>query len=763
MTFSKALSVPAGCCLVLLFAASFLPPSRTGGSPSGMKASPADFDTIRTDLRDYIWPTNASTRVTSTFAEYRTAHFHGGIDISTNGQPGYPVFAVRDGYVYRVHIMPTGFGKMLFIRHNDGYYSTYAHLKGFNSAITAAVREAQYKRGTYEIDLYPSPHQMPVRKGETVAFSGNTGYGPPHLHFEIRDEHLNPLNPLLCANYAVTDNIPPRIRRVMIAPLTFNSTVDNSTAVKFLSRFPGRGGNLRIPQTIHVRGEIGFGVETIDRSEGSWNKKGVHGLDFFLDDSLVYTMRLDRLPAEETKLIDLHYDYPSIYRGHGKFQKLYIDKGNTLPFYKKMPEGSGVISTEQLKEGEHPFRIVCLDLSGNRTELAGTLLVNHAPVIRVGRTSGAEILLEGEHLESVDRCLVWGKKNFASEWSQHTLGKGRFERTHDGLLLPVDMKSYEVLKIIAESDHGIRSEPVFYFLQKPQNGHTAVNIGKEVFNDYVRVVVTTPGVFTEPPVLVVQEGPSSQKVRLQAVDLCKYTGAFLPSPSFAGERTLKVEAQVNGAPSGTETTLELFSIPENASGRINTGHGGMVLSYDSGAVFRPVHIEVDETSGGNSPIFQLSPADVLLDRGVTVSLPCPAGGRTDHLGLYFRTTGGWMFQTADRDSGGRTFSASFTRTLGDVALFHDAEPPSIGRLRVVCRGGKPSISFRYHDNLSGVDTDEIKMYIDGTLVIPEVDGEHHNVRYEAADRLGRGRHLLHLTMKDRTKNESTFDRNFTVR
>ena len=39
----------------------------------------------------YIWPTDASTRITSEFAEYRSMHFHGGIDISTNGAKGYKV------------------------------------------------------------------------------------------------------------------------------------------------------------------------------------------------------------------------------------------------------------------------------------------------------------------------------------------------------------------------------------------------------------------------------------------------------------------------------------------------------------------------------------------------------------------------------------------------------------------------------------------------------------------------------------------------
>ena len=39
------------------------------------------YDTIRTDLADYAWPTDAGHIVTSCFGEYRRTHFHGGIDI----------------------------------------------------------------------------------------------------------------------------------------------------------------------------------------------------------------------------------------------------------------------------------------------------------------------------------------------------------------------------------------------------------------------------------------------------------------------------------------------------------------------------------------------------------------------------------------------------------------------------------------------------------------------------------------------------------
>ncbi|MGB5875120.1 MAG: hypothetical protein WBH56_15480, partial [Bacteroidota bacterium] len=68
------------------------------------------YDSIRTDLSDYLWPTDASNTITSTFGEFRRTHFHAGIDIRTHDRTGFPVFASRDGYVSRIWASPNGYG-----------------------------------------------------------------------------------------------------------------------------------------------------------------------------------------------------------------------------------------------------------------------------------------------------------------------------------------------------------------------------------------------------------------------------------------------------------------------------------------------------------------------------------------------------------------------------------------------------------------------------------------------------------------------------
>ncbi len=720
------------------------------------------FDSVHIPQQQYIWPTDASRRVTSSFAEYRTTHFHGGIDISTNGVKGYNVVAVRDGYVYKVRITPNGYGKMLFIKHDDGYISVYAHLEGFNDEITKVVRAEQYRRGTYAIDLLFDKSAVPVKQGDVVAYSGDSGFGPPHLHFEIRDENLNPVNPMLFKSYKVVDDIPPFIRRVMIAPLTYNSTIDNNTQPKFLSRFPRQKHLLSIPQTFRLHGRIGFAVDAEDRSDGMWNNTGIHRMEMFIDDSLAFAMELDHVPADETKQIDLAYDYPAIAHGHGKFQKLYVDTGNELPFYFGKPAGTGVINTEQLSEGTHAYRILCYDINGNHVELHGSFLANHKPELVIHHVDNENIIVGGTDLSSIVKCYVYGKRAFQSTWTQHTLVNNKFELNGSEITLPVAATPYDVVKIIAETKWGSQSSPLFYFVKKPLGPARDVHIDNEIFNDHVKFTVTTPGVFTETPLLSVKEGNTSHPVLLEAIDVNKYTGSYMPSNFNMEDCPVEVTAEVNGKPASAHSEIPMCIIPATKAGNFSINNN-LIISYDSGAVYQPLCLQINSENEHRTTVYTLEPDDVLLDGGITVSLPVPQDIEQHKYGLYFRGNAGWVFQTARPDSNRKTFSTTLRRMLGEVAVLSDDAPPTFGRARITTRRSRLYVSFRYFDNLSGVDPDEIKMYLDGTLVIPEIDGEHRLVSYQGEESLNKGKHLLRIVMKDRAGNAGELSRSLTVR
>lgn len=133
--------------------------------------------------------------VTGGYGEVRSNHFHAGWDFSTGGRVGRPVRAPLAGSVERVRASGIGYGRSLYLRGDDGRLLVFGHLDAFAPALAAHVDSAQRAGGRYEQDLWPAPGRFGFAAGETIAWTGESGAGPPHLHVEIRhaDFAMHPL------------------------------------------------------------------------------------------------------------------------------------------------------------------------------------------------------------------------------------------------------------------------------------------------------------------------------------------------------------------------------------------------------------------------------------------------------------------------------------------------------------------------------------------------------------------------------------------
>ena len=151
-------------------------------------------------------PLDFETTLSGSFAEMRRNHFHGGLDLRTNGEENKPVYSIDDGYVARISISRTGYGKCAFINHPNGYTSVYGHLNGFVPKLDSMLKAKQYGEKKYEVELILDSTQYPVKKGEQFAISGNTGAsGGPHVHFELRNTQTGAMrNPLLLKNNPIS-------------------------------------------------------------------------------------------------------------------------------------------------------------------------------------------------------------------------------------------------------------------------------------------------------------------------------------------------------------------------------------------------------------------------------------------------------------------------------------------------------------------------------------------------------------------------------
>jgi murein DD-endopeptidase MepM/ murein hydrolase activator NlpD len=162
------------------------------------------------------------------FGEYRSNHFHGGLDLGTGGEVGRPVLAPLPGWIERVRASGAGYGRSLYLHGEDGRLLVFGHLDAFAAPIAAYVAAAQESTGQYEVDLWPEAGRFRVSAGERIAWTGESGAGGPHLHIEVRrgDMAYHPLR----AGLVIADSSAPTLVSVTLEPLDEASWVERSAA-----------------------------------------------------------------------------------------------------------------------------------------------------------------------------------------------------------------------------------------------------------------------------------------------------------------------------------------------------------------------------------------------------------------------------------------------------------------------------------------------------------------------------------------------------
>lgn len=354
----------------------------------------------------YLWPTNASNYMSSSFAETRSAHFHAALDIGTWGQTGYQVYASRDGIVHKVGVGPRGYGNVIHLKHDDGSFSLYAHLKDFVPEIRSVVDSIRFSHNysfTFNEEL--ENHNIRFKQGDLIGISGDTGVGPPHLHFELRTPSGLPFNPLL-TNISIPDAIPPRFVALSVEPISPDALVEGEKGI-FQKKVIRSGTEYQFG-TIAVKGSVGLGIDVFDQANGANNVYAVYDLRLKVNGELYFQSRVDSFSYNDTHQMFLDRVYPILRDSGRSFQRLYVKDSNRLPFYVQTGH-SGVIN---LPPGRHHFEIIAQDFFGNTSRADGHLLfeedeflasnrnITNKTLPKIPSNSSAALSLSGWHWNS---------------------------------------------------------------------------------------------------------------------------------------------------------------------------------------------------------------------------------------------------------------------------------------------------------------------------------------------------------------------------
>ncbi len=311
------------------------------------------------------------------FGECRPGHFHSGTDIKTLGKENQPVHAAADGYISRIKMEKGGFGHGIYITHPNGYTTLYAHLNDFVPAIQKYVRKEQYAKKRWDVDLQFTPDQFPVKKGQQIAWSGNTGASTaPHLHFEIRDAKTeHPLNPELFG-LPIIDHIAPVPAEAAIYDMGTSIYEQDPVIVKLKKKdnaytlFKTNAERYAVKNdTLLVSGtSIGIGLNVDDYMNGSDNTIAFLTAKLYLDDSLQTEITLDDIGYDETRYINAYADYKTHEQKGRWIQCLFKLPGNHLDkIYTCLNAKKGALDIAD--NAVHQIKIVVTDDRDNTTDV----------------------------------------------------------------------------------------------------------------------------------------------------------------------------------------------------------------------------------------------------------------------------------------------------------------------------------------------------------------------------------------------------------
>lgn len=314
-------------------------------------------------------PLNIPIYLAGNFGECRPGHFHSGTDIKTNGKEGQPVYVAADGYISRIKMEKGGFGHAIYVTHPEGYTTLYAHLSTFVPKLQSYLREHQYAKERWDVDLQLSPSEFPVKKGQQIAWSGNTGASTaPHLHFEIRDTKTeHPLNPEMFG-LPIVDNIAPQPKAIAIYNLD-ESIYEQDPQIISLKK-AGAIYALVGKDTLRTEATLaGIGINVDDFMNGSDNTIAFYTAALYMDDSIQAEVRLDDIGYDETRYVNAYADYKTHELKKEWFQCLFRLPGNALGhIFENMNSKNGGLTISDNQT--HKIKIRITDDKGNMTELA---------------------------------------------------------------------------------------------------------------------------------------------------------------------------------------------------------------------------------------------------------------------------------------------------------------------------------------------------------------------------------------------------------
>ena len=724
--------------------------------------------------------------MSSVFGDYRDFHFHAGIDITTGGKTGAKITAPTDGTVFRVFTSYQGYGKAVYLKAEDGKIFVFGHLSDFSPKLSGLVESEQLKNRRYYIDLLTSG--IKIRKGEVIGYSGESGYGGPHLHFEMRDGGNHPMNPLVFG-FVVPDAIPPIIEKVAIKPVDLSSTVNglHSWAIMPFS-YDEKQKVYTLPDTLVVDGEFGIALSAFDRMNGLRRRFGIYQMKVLLDGELAFFSSYDSLDFDKTYKIDLERKYLSKINKKEEFYELFLEPGNDLNLYL---QNKGTINTQAVdslgkkiyQRGYHQVEILVFDASHNFSLARFYLLFDQSPKLKQVSSepfeNNTKVKVEVLNKYEVSKVHLQTTRLDSIFWGDTIISQQDSQDIYSFIL----SREPQMVRVRCEDRFGNFSDYKYMLinqdkLSKPPDGYTPSSVRMDYAFDkgnfifylfFDKLVLEQPDVWLEAFGLDFNSTfcHRSNDTTFYVVIPFKIVNRGLAKLTVKGNDISKKEFQF-------DFPIPIAITTPSAGGEARSWDGVATVVVDTGEVYEDANLTIQksydiEKEMVRGTFYAVEPQDASLNKEATIWLKYPEGmPKPEKLAIYVYNTreDKWGFTGKERDQDQRTIKAKI-KCFSTYALGQDTIPPSIRIIRPKekqkLKVKRPEIVIKIKDDFSGIEDDrDIEAYLDGEWLIPEYDIDNNILRTKPHFDLGYGEHTLTVQVKDRMGNTSSAKSRFEV-
>ncbi len=731
------------------------------------------------------WPVKREIDLASGFGDYRSGRFHAGVDIRTGGVVGEPVFSPVDGYVWRIRTNYEGYGKALYVRGPDERIYVFAHLAKFVPEIDKMVKSAQIEAKRYYVDLYMPPDSIKVTAGGLLAQSGETGAGPPHLHFEARSSDNRPINPL-SHGFDLADETRPVFERIGFQVTDDSSLFDVGLRKVFYNvKKSDKSGEYYLDTALYFNCPFGVLTDGYDAMRTGGMRGTVRKLTLYIDDVPYYETVFDTLDFTVEKSVNFEYDYNEAIEDRSKVRRLYSEDGNQFPGSKAKSGFRGYVG-ESVNErlGRRNGTIIAEDCCGNQSTLTFSFywgppgnIINLDSTVTVSRDSTKFYFTAIHQFRDFEIDSVATFQNMADKWGPPNFAKTLY--TGDGKVVATVVTNNIrplVLRLHVFTDKkGLIRDNLFNGileqLPKPA-GNTAISSDDEGL--WVTIGSVNRGaarawvkLYHGDSLLGIEEA--------KMFNMRTYRSFIRPKQKYAIVDKFGLVFGAN--PEGPERfvdTLKFYAVGFDAR-EIASEDGRFSFKLTENTLYRPTFIQLKQNlifnkviMNLNSENYEIFPEAFRCREEFEISYKMPGELPKNQLtGLCWldKKEGDWVW--LENTIGNNVVSAK-TRGGGSFAAVVDYNNPVIGNPNIRANEyyTDPELPIRFNlwDSLSGFEDDRsIVIQLDGEWIIPEYDPETNVCTSQPNRPLEPGEHHLAIEVIDRAGNKSEKFLKFKIR